>query len=425
MKPEIPDQAWERIDQPLLNDKLADIAEDMQRRLAEEMANVRADGRKRGNAGFYPAARIRMEERITDEWAAIAYQAALDVWKTQGYAPCGAVRRAIYGHTLVPLFATRKSTVMADLEDQRTGRPGNTAAARGEFARAMDALNSRWRRSVEVSAREDKYAGGGVLAAEPSHWVDATASEHPSVFICHASEDKDGIARPLAGLLRDAGYRVWYDEFSLTVGDTLRSSIDKGLAESDFGVVILSKKFFEKTWPQQELDALMSKETPGSKVILPVWHQVGVDDIRKFSLILAGRIGVPSDQGVRSVAAQLMRAMRIGPKKPHYARLSRQQALRKLRERPRSCRIALSSETAGTTSPGSGLPRQYRLGTQKDGEAPDTILRSFPMAGPLGRRQFQSEDRGWSPAARTMQRSDIAAAWCVHREGCHRRYAWQ
>jgi len=70
MEAEIPDQAWEQIDQLLLNGKLAEIAEGMQRKLAEGKANVPAEGRKRGNAGFYPAARIQMEERIADEWAA-------------------------------------------------------------------------------------------------------------------------------------------------------------------------------------------------------------------------------------------------------------------------------------------------------------------------------------------------------------------
>ena len=311
-----PDQAWERIDQILLNGRLAEIAEGMQRKLVEDTANVRAEGRKSGNAGFYPAARVQMEERIADEWAAMEYQTALDVWKTQGYAPCGAIRRAIYAHILVPLFATRKSTIMADmvLEDQRTGQPGKTAAARGDFARAMDALSARWHRSVEVSAREDKYTGGSVPAAEPLN-SDHAGTDALSVFICHASEDKGGIARPLAGLLRDAGYRVWYDEFSLTVGDSLRSSIDKGLAESDFGVVILSKAFFGKPWPQQELNGLASKETHGNKVILPVWHQPGVDDIRKFSPMLADRIGVPTDQGVQHVATQLARAMKIVPPK--------------------------------------------------------------------------------------------------------------
>jgi hypothetical protein len=100
MEAEIPYRAWERIDQFLLNGKLAEIAEDRQRRLVEERASVRAEGRERGNAGFYPMARVQTEERIADEWASAEYQTALDVWTTQGYGPCVAVPRAIYGHVL-------------------------------------------------------------------------------------------------------------------------------------------------------------------------------------------------------------------------------------------------------------------------------------------------------------------------------------
>jgi hypothetical protein len=47
-------------------------------------------------------------------------------------------------------------------------------------------------------------------------------------FISHASEDKDQIARPLYLQLQELGLRIWFDEFTLTVGDSLRRSIDKG-----------------------------------------------------------------------------------------------------------------------------------------------------------------------------------------------------
>lgn len=94
-------------------------------------------------------------------------------------------------------------------------------------------------------------------------------------FICHASEDKDEIARPLAENLRNLGLNVWYDEFTLKVGDSLRRKIDAGLRNSDFGVVILSKNFFLKNWPRVELDGLYTKATAGiRKVILRVWHDV-------------------------------------------------------------------------------------------------------------------------------------------------------
>ena len=85
-------------------------------------------------------------------------------------------------------------------------------------------------------------------------------------FISHASEDKESIARPLADDLVRRGFSVWYDDFSLTVGDSLNQSIDSGLTNSRFGIVILSKSFFVKHWPRKELDALASKEVEGTKV---------------------------------------------------------------------------------------------------------------------------------------------------------------
>jgi hypothetical protein len=81
------------------------------------------------------------------------------------------------------------------------------------------------------------------------------------VFICHASEDKETFVRPLAEALRSENVAVWYDEFALKLGDSIRRSLDKGLKQSRFGIVILSNAFFEKRWPQYELDGLAERET--------------------------------------------------------------------------------------------------------------------------------------------------------------------
>ena len=63
--------------------------------------------------------------------------------------------------------------------------------------------------------------------APPNHAPDHRQYD---VFISHASEDKDEIVRPLANALRSEGLEVWYDEFSLRIGDSLRRKIDHGLA---------------------------------------------------------------------------------------------------------------------------------------------------------------------------------------------------
>jgi TIR domain len=60
------------------------------------------------------------------------------------------------------------------------------------------------------------------------------------VFISHASEDKTRFVRPLACELEKWGLKVWFDESTLKVGDSLRESIESGLSRSRYGVVIFS-----------------------------------------------------------------------------------------------------------------------------------------------------------------------------------------
>lgn len=111
-------------------------------------------------------------------------------------------------------------------------------------------------------------------------------------FISHASEDKPDLVRPLAEALTTRGLQIWYDEFQLTVGDSLRRSIDRGLAGSRFGIVVLSPDFFAKNWPQYELDGLVAKENEGRKVVLPLWHRVSKNDVLKYSPTLADRVAL-------------------------------------------------------------------------------------------------------------------------------------
>jgi len=129
------------------------------------------------------------------------------------------------------------------------------------------------------------------------------------LFISHASEDKDSFVRELAQQLKTSGLQVWYDEFTLTLGDSLRRSIDHGLANSRFGAVVLSPSFFKKEWPQKELDGLVSREDGKEKVILPIWHQISKKEIMRSSPILADRLAVSSSGGVASVVKEILRVI--------------------------------------------------------------------------------------------------------------------
>ncbi|WP_420643064.1 toll/interleukin-1 receptor domain-containing protein [Candidatus Leptofilum sp.] len=115
------------------------------------------------------------------------------------------------------------------------------------------------------------------------------------VFISHAPEDKDDLVRPLAIALENKGYRVWYDEFTLKIGDSLRASIDMGLSQSNYGIVVLSKAFFKKGWPMEQLNGLFARQMTGKKVILPIWHQINREEIMRFSPLLADKLAIQTN----------------------------------------------------------------------------------------------------------------------------------
>lgn len=129
------------------------------------------------------------------------------------------------------------------------------------------------------------------------------------VFISHASEDKETVARPLADLLRRAGLRVWIDESQLRLGDSLRQRIDHGLSRSSFGVVILSRAFFLKDWPQRELNGLVAREISSQKVILPVWHEIDREFVTRYSPHLADKLAVSTSRGLEAVARAILEVL--------------------------------------------------------------------------------------------------------------------
>jgi hypothetical protein len=130
------------------------------------------------------------------------------------------------------------------------------------------------------------------------------------VFVSHASEDKEAFARPLAVALQGRGVKVWFDAFTLSLGDSLRRSIDRGLAQSRFGIVVLSEAFFQKHWPQLELDGLVARESAGAKVILPIWHGIDEARVRAHSPMLADRLAVSSAHGLDHVVQQVLQVIR-------------------------------------------------------------------------------------------------------------------
>lgn len=125
------------------------------------------------------------------------------------------------------------------------------------------------------------------------------------VFISYASEDKSFV-EPLARELNNRGLKVWFDKFELKLGDRLLERISVGLQESRFGLVILSPLFFEKRWPQMELAAIVQSEQSRDKMMLPIWHGVDEQMIRKYSPVLADRVAIKSCDGLELIVEAIV-----------------------------------------------------------------------------------------------------------------------
>lgn len=138
------------------------------------------------------------------------------------------------------------------------------------------------------------------------------------VFISHASEDKEEVATPLASILQESHISVWLDANMLSLGDSLRRKIDDGLLKSRFGIVILSKHFFAKDWPQNELNALASREGEAGKVILPIRHKITHEEVKKFSPLLADKINVSTEKGLNFVAQEIAKVIRDKKLSGHF-----------------------------------------------------------------------------------------------------------
>lgn len=131
------------------------------------------------------------------------------------------------------------------------------------------------------------------------------------VFISHASEDKDTVVRQLADTLEKMKVKIWFDEFSLKVGDSLSKSIDDGLQKSKFGIVVISKNFLEKRWTDYEYRSLLSKEDNSKKVILPIWHDISKDEVKKFSLYLSDKVALDTSKSpINKITLQLTETIR-------------------------------------------------------------------------------------------------------------------
>ena len=116
-------------------------------------------------------------------------------------------------------------------------------------------------------------------------------TEEYDVFVSHAWEDKEDFVDEFVEELKKQGLKVWYDTNKLKWGDSMREKIDKGLAKSKYGVVVLSPNYIaeHKYWTKAELNGLFQVENINGKVILPIWHNLTKKQVVEYSPIIADR----------------------------------------------------------------------------------------------------------------------------------------
>jgi hypothetical protein len=133
----------------------------------------------------------------------------------------------------------------------------------------------------------------------------AKLPELRDMFLCHAWDDRQGAAKELHDLLESRGVRVWFSEKDVGLGVPLLRAIDKGLANSRIGIVLVTPALLRRLQGEgisdKELSALLARER-----LVPVVHETTYEALRDVSPLLASRTGLSTaEEPMTDVAAKL------------------------------------------------------------------------------------------------------------------------
>lgn len=143
------------------------------------------------------------------------------------------------------------------------------------------------------------------------------------VFICHTSEDKANVAEPLAKHLEDNGVSVWLDKNEIKWGSSIIKEVSEGLQKCEFVIVILSRAFLRKNWPQRELETSLNQEASDGKVrVLPlvVGDTSDIKEILEQYPLLSDKAYLRWEQGLDHIVWELKKL--ILPDKSHTSSLT-------------------------------------------------------------------------------------------------------
>lgn len=133
------------------------------------------------------------------------------------------------------------------------------------------------------------------------------------VFLCHAWDDRNGAAKELHDLLENHGVSVWFSEKDVLLGATLLRAIDKGLANSRVGIVLVTPALISRlrveSIADKELAALLARE-----LLVPIVHNTTFESLLTVSPLLASRSGLSTaEDSMAIVATKLAELVNIDP----------------------------------------------------------------------------------------------------------------
>lgn len=125
------------------------------------------------------------------------------------------------------------------------------------------------------------------------------------VFLCHAWDDRKGVAKELHDLLESKGVTIWFSEKDVPLGSSLLREIDKGLAKSRIGIVLVTPSFLKRVEgegiAEKELSALLARD-----LLVPIVHNTTFEDLREVSPLLGSRSGLSTiEESMEDVAAKI------------------------------------------------------------------------------------------------------------------------
>jgi hypothetical protein len=125
------------------------------------------------------------------------------------------------------------------------------------------------------------------------------------VFLCHAWDDRKETAKELHDLLESRGVKVWFSEKDVVLGTSLLREIDKGLAKSRVGLVLVTPALLKRVQAEgiadKELSALLARD-----LLVPIVHNTTYEALREVSPLLGSRSGLStSDDSMADIAAKL------------------------------------------------------------------------------------------------------------------------